>query len=64
MLKELRNSQVSFSAKEYLQPESLVVLEEPGVGAVEGEVLGLDTAPQSHNKGQEETGTQLLVLSY
>lgn len=52
MLKELRNSQFSFSAKEHLQPESLVALEEPGVGAVEGEVLGLDTAPQSHQKAR------------
>lgn len=30
------------------------------MGAVEGKVLGLDTAPQSLPKGQEETGTQLL----
>lgn len=59
VLKELRNSQVS-SAKEHLQPESLVALEEPAVGAVVGEILGLNTAPQSHHKGQEETGTQLL----
>lgn len=57
MLKELRNSQVSCSAEEHLQPEILLALEEPGV---EGEVSGLDTAPQSHHKGQEETGTQLL----